>query len=563
MVAMAPSAVLRDLADRYWEARLEASPLFATFLGDHRYDDRVDDLSEAAEQRQRATWLSFLSEAEAIDEATLDETDQVTRRLLVEELGDAVAGIDDRLVELTSDQMQGIHAELLTMAGQMRAVEPEHARMAVARVRAMGVMLDQASQRFRDGLAAGRTPARACIDRSTNQLDGYLASPIDTDPFANVAGPADWDGEEPWRAEMRAAVVDHLRPAFERYRAVLTDELAPVARPDDRAGLCWIDGGEDLYRHLIRLHTGLDLDPQDLHDIGVHEVTEVLPAQYRTIGRRAFDTDDLGEIFQRLLTDPELRYRDADEIVGAARRCLDDATAAMGDWFGILPEAPCVLTPIPDYLAADAPAAYYTPPAPDGSRPGEYHVNLHDPSSKGRAETASIAFHEAIPGHHLQLAIAAERTDLPAFRRLSWGHTAYVEGWALYTERLAEEMHLYRSDLDLLGMLASDSWRACRLVVDTGLHALGWSRQRAIDFMVEHAPVGREEIETEIDRYIAMPGQALAYKVGQREILRLRADAEARLGADFDLPAFHDVVLGAATVSLAVLGERVAAWTGG
>lgn len=560
---MTANAALRDLTDRYWEARLEASPLFATFLGDHRYDDRVDDLSAEAEQAQRTTWLGFLAEAEAIDEADLDETDAVTRRLLVEELGDAISGIDARLIELTSDQMQGIHAELLTMAGQLRAAEPEHAAMAVARVRAMGTMLDQAAERYRAGLAAGRTPARTCIDRSINQVDGYLSSPLDTDPFVHLAGPADWAGEPAWRAELRAAVEDGLRPAFARYRAVLADELAPAARPDERPGLCWIDGGDDLYRQLIRLHTGLDLDPQELHDIGMEEVTEDLPPRYRVLGRRALGTDDLTKIFEHLLHDPALRYRDGQELLDHARSCLDDARAAMGDWFGIVPEAPCVLTPVPDYLAADAPAAYYTPPAPDGSRPGEYHVNLHEPTTKGRAETASIAFHEAIPGHHLQLAIASERTDLPAFRRLSWGHTAYVEGWALYSERLAEEMHLYRSDIDRLGMLASDSWRACRLVVDTGLHALGWTRQQAIDFMVEHAPVSRDEIVTEIDRYIGMPGQALAYKVGQREILRLRAEAEARLGTAFSLPGFHDVVLGAATVSLAVLGERVAAWTGG
>jgi uncharacterized protein (DUF885 family) len=553
---------LRDLADRYWEARMAASPLFATFLGDHRYDDRVDDLSAEGEAAHRAGWARFRAEAEAIDPAGLDETDRVTRHLLIEELGDAIAGIDARLVELASDQMQGIHAELLTMAGQLRAAEPAHAEMAVARVRAMGTMLDQAAERYRAGLAAGRTPARICIERSLNQLDGYLGSPIDADPFANLAGPTDWDGEAAWREELAASVADHLRPAFARYRDVLAHELAPTARDDARLGLCWLDEGEDLYRLLIRLHTGLDLTPRELHDIGLEEVTEVLPPQYRVLGRRAFGTDDLAGIFDRLLHDQDLRYRDGDEILAHAQACLDEATAAMGDWFGILPQAPCQLTPVPDFLAADAPAAYYTPPAPDGSRPGEYHVNLHDPTSRGRAETASIAFHEAIPGHHLQLAIAAERTDLPAFRRLSWGHTAFVEGWALYTERLAEEMNLYRTDIDRLGMLASDSWRACRLVVDTGLHAMGWSRQEAIDFMVAHAPVSPDEIATEVDRYIGMPGQALAYKVGQREILRLRAAAEARLGTAFSLPGFHDVVLGAATVSLAVLAERVEAWTG-
>jgi uncharacterized protein (DUF885 family) len=558
---MTSSGRLRELAERYWEARLAASPLFATFLGDHRYDDRVDDLSAEADVALRITWETLRTEALAIDVDGLEETDRVTRRLLIEELADNITSIDARLAELASDQMQGIHADLLITAGQLQAPEPKHAAMAVTRLERMGTMLDQAADRFRAGLAAGRTPAHACVERSLNQVDGYLASPLTDDPFANLAGPDDWSGEDVWRVELTAAVTDHLRPAFARYRDVLATELLPAARSDEQPGLSWIPGGAELYRTLIRLHTGLDLTAQELHDIGMAEVADDLPPQYREIGQRAFGTDDLAEIFRHLLHDPGLRYANAEEILEANERCLAEATAAMADTFGILPQAPCVLTPIPDYLAADSPAAYYTPPAPDGSRPGEYHVNLADPTSKGRAETASIAFHEAIPGHHLQLAIASEASDLPAFRRLSWGQTAFVEGWALYTERLADEMGLYRTDIDRLGMLASDSWRACRLVVDTGLHALGWTRQRAIDFMVANAPVSYDEIVTEVDRYIGMPGQALAYKVGQREILRLRADARKRLGDRFTLPGFHDVVLGAATVSLPVLAERVEAWS--
>ncbi|HWJ96559.1 MAG TPA: DUF885 family protein, partial [Acidimicrobiales bacterium] len=321
----APSEDLRDLADRYWEARLEASPLFATFLGDHRYDDRVDDLSAEGEARHRATWLEFLGEAEAVDEAGLDETDRVTRQLLIEEIGDAVSGIDARLIELTSDQMQGVHADLLTMAGQLRAVEPEHAAMAVTRVRAMGVMLDQAVARYRAGLAAGRTPARTCIDRSVNQIDGYLASPIEQDPFANLAGPEGWDGEAAWRSDLRAAVEAELRPAFARYRTALAGELLPAARSDEQPGLCWLPEGDDLYRQLIRLHTGLDLTPEELHEIGMQEATVELPAQYRALGRRAFGTDDLAEIFAHLLDDADLRYGSGDEIIADARRCLDEA----------------------------------------------------------------------------------------------------------------------------------------------------------------------------------------------------------------------------------------------
>jgi uncharacterized protein (DUF885 family) len=566
-------AALRALADEYWDARLEASPVFATFLGDHRFDDRVDDLSAQAEQHLRATWVSLRERAAALDGGVTGD-DAVTRDLLVHELDDALRAIDLRLAELASDQMEGVHADLLITAGQLNAPEPEHAAMAVERTRRYGDMLAQAAERYREGLAAGRTPARINIERSINQVEGYLASPLDADPFANLAGPEGWDGLDAWRAELTEIVRESVRPAFARYLDVMRGELLPVARPDDRPGLVHLtdgngtagsgsgdpDDGPAMYRALIELHTGLPLTAEELHEIGMAEVTGSLPAEYAEIGGRAFGTGDLPTIFGRLLDDPALRYRDGDEIIAHATRCLDVAQAAIGDWFGILPQAPCVLEPVPDYLEADAPGAYYTPPAPDGSRPGTYHVNLHDPTGRGRAETASIAFHESIPGHHLQLAIASERTDLPAFRRLSWGHTAFVEGWALYTERLADEMGLYDDDVDRLGMLASDSWRACRLVVDTGLHALGWTRQQAIDFMVANAPVNRDEIVTEVDRYIGIPGQALAYKVGQRELLRLRADARSRLGPAFDVQGFHDSVLGGATISLRVLRSRVAAW---
>ncbi len=556
---------IRSIADEYWEAKLEASPLFASFLGDHRYDDRADDLSAEEERRLRTVWAGLRERAAAVEagNGALDETDRATRDLLVQELDDAVRAIDLRLAELASDQMQGVHADLLITAAQLRAPEPEHATMALERARQFGRMLDQATERYREGLASGRTPARINVERSINQVDGYLASPLVSDPFASLAGPEGWDELEVWRGQLTDIVRDDLRPAFGRYRDALRDELLPAARPDDRPGLQWLDGGSGLYQALIELHTGLPLTPEELHAIGMAEATEALPSEYAEVGGREFGTDELAEIFRRLLDDPGLRYGNADQILAHATECLEAARAVMGDWFGIRPEASCVLKPVPEYLAADAPAAYYSPPAPDGSRPGEYFVNLHEPTKRGRAETASIAYHEAIPGHHLQLAIASERTDLPAFRRLSWGQTAFVEGWALYTERLADEMGLYRTDLDRLGMLASDSWRACRLVVDTGLHALGWTRQQAIDFMNAHAPVSRDETVVEVDRYIGMPGQALAYKVGQREILRLRDEARAKLGPGFDIKAFHDAVLGGATISLQVLRDRVASWAAG
>ncbi|WP_165368226.1 DUF885 domain-containing protein, partial [Phytoactinopolyspora endophytica] len=550
----------RSIADEYWQVFLDSQPLYASLLGDHRYDDRADDLSAEAEQERRRRWVELRERAAAVAEDGLSETDRLTRDLLIGELDDGVRAVDARLAELTSDQMQGAHAGLLVSAGQLQAPDPEHARMAVARIASMARMLDQAAERYREGLAAGRTPARINASRSRNQVEGYLASPLENDPFVNLAGPDDWDGEKAWRAEMDDAVRDILRPAFVRYRDVFADELEPAARPDEQAGLAHIADGDEIYQALIELHTGLPLTSDELHEIGMEQATQSIRAEFAEVGERVFGTPDVRAIFDRMLGDMDLRYRDADELLAHSRECLEKATGVMDGWFGILPQAPCELIPVPDYLAADVPPAYYLPPAADGSRPGAYNVNLHNPTEQRRYQTASIAFHEAIPGHHLQLAIATERTDLPEFRRMGIGHTAYIEGWGLYTERLADEMGLYETDLDRLGMLASDVWRACRLVVDTGLHARGWSRQQAIDFMAEYAPIDSGTIAVEVDRYIGMPGQALAYKVGQREILEQRAEAEAKLGGKFDIKGFHDAVLGAATISLPVLRRRVASW---
>jgi uncharacterized protein (DUF885 family) len=550
---------LRAIAEEYWEAKLEAGPLLASYLGDHRFDDQADDVSAEAEQAVRERWLGLRERAAAIPVEGLDEADVVTRELLIGELDDQVKGIDLRQIELASDQMQGVHASVLMIASQLRAPEPDHAAMAVTRIGAIARLLDQGAQRYREGLANGRTPAQINVSRSINQVEGYLNSPLDDDPFVNIKGPEDWDGAQAWRAQLVDEVRDTLRPAFERYRAAFADELLPASRPDERPGLCHLDDGPELYEALIQHHTGLPLTAEELHQIGLDEATVKIREEFAEIGARVFGTSDVSAVFDRLLNDTSLRYENGDQIVAHAQRCLDAAEAEMGDWFGIVPQAPCELKPVPDFLAADVPPAYYTPPAPDGSQPGVYWVNLHEPTDRGRYQTASIAFHEAIPGHHLQLAISTERTDLPSFRRTSWGHTAYVEGWGLYTERLADEMGLYVDDLDRLGMLASDVWRACRLVVDTGLHAMGWTRQQAVDFMVENMPVDVDTITVEVDRYIGMPAQALAYKVGQREIFRLRDEARARLGDAFSMADFHDAVLGAGTISLPVLRRRVAA----
>jgi uncharacterized protein (DUF885 family) len=336
---------------------------------------------------------------------------------------------------------------------------------------------------------------------------------------------------------------------------VLADEVLPVARPDEKPGLVHVTGGMEAYDLLIRYHTSLALTAEDLHRTGLREV-ERIDAEFADLGARLLGTGGVGEALARLRDDPSLHFGTREEIREVAERSLDRAREALPPWFGILPQAPCVVVPMGPHEEEHGTIAYYRQPAPDGSRPGQYYVNLSAPETRPRYEAEALAFHESIPGHHLQIAIGQELGGLPEFRR-HLGPTAFFEGWGLYTERLAGEMGLYSGDMDRFGILSFDAWRACRLVVDTGMHALGWSRDRAIAFMREHTALGANNVANEIDRYIVWPGQALAYKTGQLELLRLREEAAAAIGPAFDIRAFHDAVLGNGAIPLETLRDVV------
>jgi uncharacterized protein (DUF885 family) len=556
-----PATALADVADRYWRTSLAAMPSAATLLGVHDHDDQLEDLSVAADERHRDALAAQLEQLGALEPLLTAAADRVTASLLRHQLEVGISLIDLRVVELASDQMMGPHASLLMMVPQMTYPEPAHAEAALERYAQVPRMLDQAVDRFVAGVGAGRTPAASVLARTLNTLDSYLAGPVDQDPFLAPQLPAGWSSADAWRDRARTLVRETIRPAFSSYRDALADQLAPVARSDEQAGWCWLPDGEELYLATIEQHTTLRSSPQELHDLGRRLCEQDLPRQFLELGPAALDTAELSEIFARLRSDPALRHRDADEVVAIARDAVAVATEAMPAWFGRLPSSECQVEPIPDFLAADAPYAYYFPPAADGSRPGTYFINTADPQGSSRTEAQSIAFHEAIPGHHLQIAISQELDGLPEFQRHD-GATSYIEGWGLYAERLADEMGLYSGPLDRIGMLTADAWRSARLVVDTGLHALGWSRQRAVDYFVEHTPVPIDQIGPEVDRYMAMPGQALSYKVGQLEIERLRSLAVQRLGDDFRIATFHDVVLGQGAVTLPVLAGMVEDWLG-
>jgi uncharacterized protein (DUF885 family) len=319
-----------------------------------------------------------------------------------------------------------------------------------------------------------------------------------------------------------------------------------------------LPGGEAAYADLVWAHTTLPLDAPAIHRIGLQEV-ERIDVEFAELGARLLGARGTAATIERLRTDPALRFATADEVLAIGEGALRRATEAVPDWFGRVPTAPCEVVVMEPHESKHSTIAYYRQPSADGGRPGRYYLNTTLPETRPRYEAECLAFHEAVPGHHLQIAIAQELDGLPAFQRFA-GPTAFIEGWALYTERLCDEMGIYSGAIDRFGILSFDAWRACRLVVDTGLHAFGWSRDRAIAYMVEHTALAENNIVNEVDRYVALPAQALAYKSGQLEIVRLRREAESALGDRFDIRAFHDAVLGDGAVGLGTLRTIVGAW---
>jgi uncharacterized protein (DUF885 family) len=550
---------LAELADEYWQAYLAFSPVSATTIGDRRFDDRMDDPSPEGIEAQRRRLAAFRDRAESIEPGGLGGSDLVTRSALIAQIASDVAALETGLEEWTVDPLEGPQVVALDLEAIQPVSTPDQARAMVARWRALGPWFNQGAANLRRGLAAGRVAVRTPVEKAVEQMEGILSRPDAELPLLKpleVAHP-DWPAaeREAFADGLRSAVRDVARPALERYRAVVRDEILPAARPDERAGILHVDGGGEAYIRLIRLHTSLDLTPDEIHRIGLDEVARI-DAELAELGGRVLGTTDPEAIRSRLRSDPALHFTTRDEVFATAKEALARARTAIPGWFGLLPAADCTVVRMGEHEEKHSTIAYYRQPAVDGSRPGQYYVNTYAPETRPRYEAEALAYHESIPGHHLQIAIGQELTGLPEFRK-HLGPTAFFEGWGLYTERLSDEMGLYSGDLDRIGILSFDGWRACRLVVDTGIHALGWTRRQAIDFMTAHTALAPNNIANEIDRYIVWPGQALAYKIGQLEILRLRDEARAATGARFDIRAFHDAVLGQGAVGLETLRDIV------
>ena len=548
---MAAVTNVLPLADELVQLYFQANPLYATVVGVPGYGRALSDPSPAAEAVLRTRARDVAARASAIDPAGLSADDVVTRAMVIHQAREMVDTLDTRQIEFTiSDLFVAPASDLIMTLPMIPLPTPESQDDYLARLREIPGYLSVVADRHRAGVAAGRLPVASLVDKAVAHLDRYLASA--EDPLAKQEVPAEFAQA---REEVLASVV---RPAFASFRQFLADEMTGVGRPDDKAGVCFLPGGEELYRVFAREHTTTDRSPDELHQTGL-DIIEALTDEYASLGQRVFGVSDRAEIFRRMTTDPAMRWRDADELLSSAREAVARAEAAVPDWFGLLASTQCKVEPVPPADAPGAPMAFYVWPSMDGTRPGIYFANTHEAHKRDRFVSEVTAFHEAVPGHHFQITIAQELTHLPMLRRVV-NPNAYAEGWGLYTERLAEEMGLYTSDTYRLGMLALDSMRAGRLVVDTGLHAKGWSREQAVAYLRDNTPMAEIDIRNEVDRYIAYPGQALSYMVGRLELNRMRQHAQDTLGDRFDIKAFHDQIIGNGPLPLAVLSDVITRW---
>ncbi|MEZ4383975.1 MAG: DUF885 domain-containing protein [Nannocystaceae bacterium] len=548
------AALLRE----HWAWHLEREPLEATRFGVHAYDDRVAEVSAEAIAADGRTLRRFLTAAKALDTPDLNDRDRLTLAIFIAELNARIGGeichLDTWLLSPANNPISRWNY----LAELQPVTTPEEGRRYVARVRQIPASIRARSALLADGLVAHRVTTKESARRVREMIDHQLAEPLPEWPLmapakATHAGwtPAE---EQAFRDALKAAVMD-VRPALEELGRFIDGTLMDWARKDAESGVLNLPDGLACYRSQVRIYTSLGTSAKEIHATGLAEV-ERINQEMRVLGKRLFGTDDLTKILARLRGDRSLYFDSPEAILAAAETSLAAAKAKIPDYFGILPEADCVVRPIPDYEAPYTHIAYYRHPIPDGSKPGEYFVNTYRPETRPRFEARVLAIHESIPGHHLQLAIAQELPAIPAFRKHA-EQNVFVEGWALYTEALAEEMGLYESDLDRMGKLSFAAWRASRLVVDTGIHAFGWSREEGERFLLEHTALAANNITNEVDRYINWPGQALGYKLGELELLRLRREAEDALGERFDLKAFHDVILGGGPMPLPVLEAQV------
>jgi uncharacterized protein (DUF885 family) len=553
-------STLTALLDRVWDFELTESPMLATNVGDDRGQDRLADDSLEAINRRAEARQGFLKELVAISPESLSSMSRIDRELLRLRLQGQLADHRFQTHLMPINNREGFHISFPELPRSMNPKSVADFENYIARLNDFPRYADQQIELLRRGIAAGLTqPAIIMRDSASQAASHVVDDPAKSLLFQNIDEDSRNAMGKKWNAlspKILSAIETSVIPSYRRIAEFLEKEYVPACR--GQIGASAFPGGREFYQDRVRRFTTIEITPEELHATGLKENARI--RQEMEAIREAVKFDgDLEAFLSHLRTDPKFYPKTGDELLKEVAFILKKADGKLPEMFGHLPRIPYGIREIPAYIAPQTTTAYYSPPATDGTRGGFYYVNTYNLSSRPLYQLESLSLHEAVPGHHLQLAIQAELIDLHAISRES-NFTAFIEGWALYSERLGKEMGFYKDPYQDFGRLSMEAWRASRLVVDTGIHWMGWSREKAISYMRDNTALSEHNVVAEIDRYIGWPGQALAYKTGELAISRIRKESERQLGEHFDLRGFHDRVLEAGSVPLPLLEERVQQW---
>lgn len=551
---------LKSIADRYWDASMERNPTSATDLGDYRFNDRLPDLAEEARLRWNQTLGGFLKEVQALPVAGLSPADRLTRDLLERTLQDGLfefAAQHGQYLPLNPLDGPQLRFPLILVSQPFR--NTGDFQKYAARLHAFPKQVDDLIANMRKGVSLRIVSPRVTIEKIVPQIRTHIVDDPAQSEFYKPVQKTETLSEAD-RQTVTQEIVQVIRsdvvPAYRKLLQFVESEYLPACRPT--VGIGTVPTGDKMYEELAYLNATVKVNADEVHQLGLSEVARIRGEMAKVQKGVGFE-GSLDDFLAHMRTDPAQRFKTGEELYAAADAILQRTKPLMPKLFTRIPKADCVMKEIESFRAPASPVAYYNPCPEDFSRPGYYYINTYKPEERLRFTLEALTYHEAIPGHHFQMALHQENTVLPKFRRYG-SFTAFVEGWALYTEKLGYEIGGYKDAYSRFGQLTFEMWRACRLVVDTGMHTKSWSRQQAIDFMADNTSLARLDIESEIDRYISWPGQALAYKIGELRILQLRREAEEKLGEKFDLRAFHDALLADGAMPIDVLETRVRIW---
>jgi uncharacterized protein (DUF885 family) len=551
-------ALSRLLAEQ-WEYNLSTNPEFASILGDKRWNDKLSDISDKALEADLAKSKDYLRRYEAIDTTGFPEQEALNKALSVRDLRERIEGFRFKGWLMPVNQISGIHLQGPQLASFLSFTTSKDYEDLITRYRGLPGLFDQTMQHMRQGMAAGLMPPRFLLQKVVAQVEGVAVGKPEDSPFAEPLSrfPKDMPAAEQarLRSKMLAAIRDDVLPAYARFGKLVKEEYVPKGRTE--VGLWSLPDGEARYAYQVKVSTTTDMTPEQIHQIGLQEV-ERIEGEMRKVAEK-LGYADLGTLNAAIGKNPDLHPHSRQQIIDLYKQHIDAMYTKLPQLFGRLPKAKVEVLQTEAFREKEASGAEYNQPAADGSRPGRVMVNTFEPEKRTTLNMESTAYHEGVPGHHMQVTIAQELPTLPPFRQQG-NYTAFAEGWALYSERLGKEVGFYQDPYSDYGRLQDEMLRAIRLVVDTGLHAKRWTREQVVRFFHDHSAIDEVDVQSETDRYIVWPGQALAYKVGQMKISELREKAHQALGDRFDIRAFHDEVLGAGALPMDVLAARIDAW---